>query len=120
MAPTDFSALRRRVLSVIEADLAREAEQAEVVRRSVLPRLAEGLISARRAGRCGRAWLFGSFAWGKPSEHSDIDVLAADCADPDELAAELWRHTERAVHVVALETAPETLRRRVLDEGQPL
>lgn len=120
MASTDFATLRRRALEVIESDLAREAEQAEVLRNIVVPVVVEALAKARREGRCERAWLFGSFAWGRPNERSDIDLLVEGCDDPDALAAEVWRRVERAVHVVALERAPESLVRRVLAEGRPL
>jgi len=120
MARTDFATFRRRVLENIEADLAREAAQAEALRAAVVPVVAEALGDARREGRCERTWLFGSFAWGQPTERSDVDLLVARCEDPDALAAEVWRKVDRAVHVVTLERAPESLVQRVLAEGLPL
>lgn len=120
MAHTDFGTLRRRVLQVIEADLAREAEQAESLRAAVLPLVAEAIHTARASGRCERAWLFGSFAWGRPTDRSDVDLMVERCDDPDALTAEVWRQVDRAVHVLQLERAPRSLVERVLEEGRPL
>jgi predicted nucleotidyltransferase len=108
------------VIAGIEADLARETQQAEALRGSVIPVVVERIEQARRAGRCARVWLFGSFAWGEPRERSDVDLLVEGCADPDALAADVWRHVERAVHVVALERAPASLVERVLESGKAL
>lgn len=120
MERTDFGTFRRRVIAGIEADLTREEEEAEALRGSVVPAVAERVAEARREGRCERAWLFGSFAWGEPTERSDVDLLVERCADPDALAAEVWRHVERAVHVVELERAPASLVERVLESGKAL
>jgi predicted nucleotidyltransferase len=120
MERTDLATFRRRVVACIQADLAREAEQAEALRAALLPLVSESIAKARQQGRCGKAWLFGSFAWGHPTERSDIDLLVADCEDPDVLAAEVWRQVERAVHVVVLDRAPQSLVQRVLAEGRPL
>lgn len=108
------------MIAGIEADLAREKEQAEALRASVVLAVAERVALARREGRCARAWLFGSFAWGEPTEGSDVDILVEGCADPDGFAAEVWRHVERAVHVVELERAPASLVERVLESGKVL
>jgi predicted nucleotidyltransferase len=120
MERTDFTTFRRCVIAGIEADLARETQQAEALRGSVVPVVVERIEQARRAGRCARVWLFGSFAWGEPRERSDVDLLVEGCADPDALAADVWRHVERAVHVVALERAPASLVERVLESGKAL
>jgi predicted nucleotidyltransferase len=120
MQGTDFSTFRRRVIANIEADLAREDEEAESLRAEVVPLVAESVAAAREAGRCGKAWLFGSFAWGRPTERSDVDLLVTDCKSPDGLAAEVWRRVERPVHVVPLESAAASLVQRVLSEGQTL
>ncbi|HYO97555.1 MAG TPA: nucleotidyltransferase domain-containing protein [Polyangiaceae bacterium] len=120
MEHTDFATLRRRVVAVIEADLAREDEEAAALRSSVLPKVAAAVAEARREGRCGQVWLFGSFAWGRPTEGSDVDLLVAECDNPDELAASVWRRAERPVHVISVDKAPDTLVQRVLAEGHPL
>jgi predicted nucleotidyltransferase len=96
MERTDFATFRRRVVAGIEADLAREAEQAESLRAAVLPLVSDSVAAARRQGRCGKAWLFGSFAWGRPTERSDIDLLVADCQDPERLSSNAER-LQRAV-----------------------
>jgi len=113
-------AFRRRVRHVVEEELEREGADAERLRRQVVPAASQAVAHARAAGRCGRAWLFGSFAWGGATSRSDVDVLVEHCADPDELAAELWRVCDRPVHVVELDKAPATLRERVLREGVPI
>jgi predicted nucleotidyltransferase len=120
MERTDFGTFRRRVIEGIEADLAREKEQAEALRASVVPAVAKRVAAARYEGRCARAWLFGSFAWGDPTERSDVDLLVERCAEPDAFAAEVWRHIDRAVHVVEIERAPASLVERVLESGKAL
>lgn len=117
---TTWAAFRRRVLEVIEEDLAREDAEAAALQSDMAVRVARVLTAARSAGRCGRAWLFGSFAWGRPGQRSDVDVLVEDCAEPDALAADLWRETERPAHVVQRERAPAGLVDRVLADGKPL
>ena len=69
---------------------------------------------------CAQVWLFGSYAWGEPSERSDIDLLVAGCADPDRLASAVGRKTGTDVHIVQLERAPDSLRQRALAEGVTL
>ena len=69
----------------------------------------------RGAGHCGRVWLFGSFAWGRPGERSDIDLLVE--GDDGEVAWEVSRACHREVHAIALQRAPDSLRERVLAEG---
>jgi predicted nucleotidyltransferase len=119
MEPDLKQAFRRRVLEVIEEDLAREADAAARRRSSVLPQVVRTIARARAEGRVSRAWLFGSFAWGSPGERSDVDVLV-ESADPDALAADLFQATERPAHVVELERAPTELVERVLRDGTPL
>lgn len=111
---------RDAVRRQIEADLETEQRTAEALRAEVIPQLEAAIASARAARTAGRAWLFGSFAWGEPRAESDIDVLVEWCADPDALAADIGRATGRAAHVVELAHAPATLRARVLAEGKPL
>jgi predicted nucleotidyltransferase len=115
-----LAAFRRRVVAVIEEDLAREEAAAECRRAVVLPAVSKAVAEARAAGDCRRVWLFGSFAWGEPGERSDVDLLVEGCADPDALAAAVWRVADRPVHVVELERAPATLVERALREGSPL
>lgn len=113
-------AFRRRVVAVIEEDLAREEAEAEVLRREVTECTRAAVERARLEGRCGRAWLFGSFAWGMPGQRSDVDLLVEGTPDPDALASFVWRAVDRPVHVVELEHAPVSLVERALNEGLPL
>ncbi len=113
-------AFRRAVRSKIERDLEKERDAAAARRQRALPLVARALSEARASGRCAEAWLFGSYAWGQPGEHSDIDVLAAGCPDPDGLAGSIGTLTGTEVHVIRLESAPPDLRDRVLSEGTKL
>ena len=113
-------AFRERVLAGIREQLARESASAETRRAEVVPIVFSAIARARSEGRCGRAWLFGSFAWGSPQERSDVDVLVEGCAEPDSLAGEIWRVADRPVHVVEIERAAPSLVERVLSEGHPL
>jgi predicted nucleotidyltransferase len=115
-----LAAFRRRIVAGIEEDLRREEAEAEARRAQVIPAVARIVAAARAAQRCGRAWLFGSFAWGHPGERSDIDLLVEDCADPDTLAADIWRAVERPVHVIAADRAEPSLLERALADGRPL
>jgi predicted nucleotidyltransferase len=112
--------MRRRVLAGIHADLEREHAESERLRSHVVPIVAAMVRAARARGECGRAWLFGSFAWGRPASRSDVDLLVEDCAAPDRLAAEIWRAVDRPVHVLVAARAPESLLERVQLEGRAL
>lgn len=120
MAVTDWSTFRARVIERIEADLAREHAESEQLRAEVVPRVVAAVAAARADGLCGRAWLFGSFAWGKPTAHSDVDLLVEGCTSPDGLAGRLWLELERPVHVVQLEHAPASLVERGTADGMAL
>lgn len=113
-------AFASRVRSNIELELEREAETSRELRKTVVPRVHHAVESARASGMCQAAWLFGSFAWGEPRPDSDLDIMVQDCRDPDALAALIMRRTDRMVHVVVAESAPESLRARVLEEGMSL
>lgn len=115
-----LAAFRQRVQAGIRQQLAREAADSEARRAEVIPLVSAALTRARSEGKCQRAWLFGSFAWGSPQERSDVDVLVESCPDPDSLAGEIWRVADRPVHVIEFEKAPATLIERVLRDGRPL
>ena len=82
--------------------------------------MVEALAMARRDGLCAAAWRFGSYAWRRPGERSDVDLLVDGCRDPDELAAILAAACGRDVHVVRREAAPDSLVTRALSDGKPL
>lgn len=108
---------RRRVDDVIGDDLRREREAGERVRRDVLGPLGRSVAELCEAGHIGRAWLFGSFAWGTPNEQSDVDVLVEGVQDHDRVSEVLEKACKRMVHLVDFERADESLRRRVLAKG---
>lgn len=115
-----LQAFRDAVVAKIRRDLEDEDQRASRYRSEVMDRLGPALERARSAGRCGRAWLYGSFAWGKPTAESDVDILVEGCDSPDSLAAELWTACDRPVHLVQVERAPESLLDRARREGRPL
>ena len=108
---------RRAVRAKIERDLASEDRVARELRAAILPRLREAIEEARRSRLLTDAWLFGSYAWGQPTERSDIDILAADCSDPIEVAVVVGRACDRDVHVIRLERAAPSLRDRSFADG---
>jgi predicted nucleotidyltransferase len=111
-------ALRERVDAKICADLAAEDQTAQALREQVLAAARGAVEEARSEGECGRVWLFGSFAWGKPSERSDVDLLVEE--DDDALARRVEQATGREVHAIRMAEAPASLRERVLAHGLPL
>ncbi len=113
-------AFGERVRSKIARDLAQEGERADTLRTLMLPKVREGLALARAEGLCGRAWLFGSYAWGEPRDSSDVDLMVEGSDEPLMVAAVVGRITETEMHVVAVERAPESLVERVQSEGVSL
>ncbi len=111
-------ALRERVDAKIRADLAAEEQAAEALRGQVLAAVRSAIEAARSDGRCGRVWLFGSFAWGQPGERSDIDLLVE--GDDDALARRVEQACGRDVHAIRMAEAPASLTERVLAHGLPL
>jgi uncharacterized protein len=88
-------------------------------------RLTARLPAARAAlDRAGakEVWLFGSLATGAVRETSDVD-LAASGLPPEhffDALAELMELFVAPVDLVRLEDAPDSLRRRILEEGRRL
>lgn len=112
-------ALRERVDAKIRADLAAEEQAAEALRERVLNAVRRAIEEARRDDpSCGRVWLFGSFAWGQPSERSDVDLLVE--GPEGALARRVEQASGRDVHAVGMAEAPASLRERVLNHGLPL
>lgn len=97
-----------------------EDAEAERLRAEVVPQVRRVLSELRGAGRVGRAWLFGSYAWGFPTGRSDIDVLVEGAADPFEIAGRLIHDVGLMAHVVSFDDAPPSLVERVLSEGVEL
>ena len=108
---------RRTALAHAQRQIDAEAAAADDLRTSVLPRLRAAIAEARAERSIGRAWLFGSFAWGLPTDRSDVDLLVESRGDPLGLAGHLGGAVGRDAHVIPLERAPESLVARALAEG---
>ncbi len=112
-----FAAFRAAVRARIERDLAEETAKADALRARVLPLLHAAVAEARARGELGDAIVFGSFASGMPDDESDVDLLVEDCADPMRLAGAISLAIDRDVHVIAAESAPESLLARARADG---
>jgi len=117
--PALLAAFRQAVRARIRRDLQEEEAGAEALRARVVPRVEQAVVAAREAGLCRHAWLFGSFAWGRPGGRSDVDLLVEE-GSPDEVAARVGLACGRMVHALALGEAPQSLREAVLSRGRPL
>lgn len=111
---------RRAVRAKIARDLVEERALAEARVAEVLPALRAAVGALRTEGRLREAWLFGSYAWGRPIERSDVDLLVATDESPFAIAAALGQRVGRMVHVVLLATAPATLIERARTDGVAL
>jgi predicted nucleotidyltransferase len=79
-----------------------------------------GLVALLVARGAQRVWLFGSLAWGKPHEDSDID-LAVEGLQAHALwtiQGELLAAAPCAVDLVPIEEAPTALASRIRAEGR--
>lgn len=115
-----LEAFRQRVRETVTRDLEREDAAAEALRLDVVAKVRAAIAAERDRAECAEAWLFGSFAWGRPGERSDVDVLVKGCRNPDGLAGRLWAACGRPAHVLDLATAPPGLVERVMAEGLAL
>ena len=70
----------------------------------------------------GRVWLFGSLVAGQPTIESDVDLAVEGLPSSAYFSAlaDLMTLFHGPVDLVRLEDAPESLRERVLSEGQEL
>ncbi len=67
-----------------------------------------------------RVFLFGSLVWGGVHSRTDVD-LAVEGLPPGERASfhvRISKEVDAEVDVVLLESAPDTLRRRILQNGE--
>lgn len=119
-AATDpqLGTFRAAVLAKIRRDLADEAAATERLRAELLPRLRALVAAARADGVCDEVVLFGSYAWGRPTDRSDVDLLVA--GDATELAWRVSRALGCEVDAWRLEDAPETLVARAQADGVTL
>lgn len=108
-------AFRDAVRAKIRRDLAAEAATSERLRNDRVPHLREVIAAARAEGLCRGVWLFGSYAWGQPTERSDIDLLVD--GDADEIAWRVSRALDCEVDGWPLTAAPAELVARARSEG---
>lgn len=118
--PELLQVLRLAIQRHLTDEVAREREVAEARRAEIVPRVRQGIERARAEGACGRAWLFGSYAWGEPGDRSDVDVLVEGSRDSFAVASLVGRACGLDVHVIDMADAPESLKERVLLEGRTL
>jgi len=118
--PVALQEFRRTVSRHFEAQIASERRASEVRKTTVIPKVREGVARARAQGLCGRAWLFGSYAWGDPGERSDVDIFVEGRADTIAIASVVGRACGIDVHVVDSGEAPDSLRERITRDGQAL
>ena len=96
-----------------------EAERAHARARALRAKLPRAREALERSG-AREVWLFGSLARGTETSSSDVD-LAVSGMPAERLfsaLAELMELFGARVDLVRLEDAPESLRRRVLEEGK--
>lgn len=118
--PELIEAFGRAVRRNFAEQAAREQAEAEARRGAVLPVVRQAIARARLQSACGRAWLFGSYAWGQPGVRSDVDILAEDCPDPFLVASIVGRACNLDVHVIDTSDAPASLRDRAMSDGVAL
>ena len=69
-----------------------------------------------------RVWLFGSLVWGGMHPESDLDIAVAGLPAGRffEAYERLWSLAGEPVDLLAIETAPESLRRRIEETAERL
>ena len=95
----------------------RQAAEARAARLRAAVPAAVAMLRAQHG--VGRAWLFGSLAWGGPRLTSDVD-LAVEGLPAEryfQALADLEGLLRGGVDLVRMEDADETLRARILAEG---
>ena len=115
-----WQSFARAVRSRIEQDLERERATADALRARVVPAVQLAVDRARSSELCCRAWLYGSYARGRPTGRSDVDLLVEGCPDPMRVATMITDGCGLQAHVVTMEQAPETLRRAAMEQGVEL
>lgn len=108
----------RSFLATREREQRARAGAAREALEAALPELTATLV--RLGAR--RVWLFGSLAWGRADQSSDIDLATEGLPAAAHLRAqgELLLLAPGRVDLVRLEDAPETLATRIRDQGRIL
>ena len=102
----------------------REAERVSAIeaRRGELLAALPAIRVLLRGHGVTRVWLFGSLAWGRVHESSDIDLAVEGLAGGDlfRVQGELLSAAPASIDLVRIEEAPFTLVRRIQQEGRVL
>lgn len=116
-------------MSATPSDMARRWRQREAEARARATGRAQRLVACLPHARdlllrsgAKRVWLFGSLAMNEGRENSDVDLAVEGLPASAffDVLSELMAVFAGPVDLVRIEDAPESLRRRVLEEGKPL
>jgi len=116
-------------VATVRAFLAREADAlaaATAGRRARLRGHLPEVVRLLHALGAERVWLFGSLAdrpgWAAPTPTSDLDLAVAGLPGGRffEAYSALWDLVGEAVDLVDLDDAPDSLRERILADGEAL
>lgn len=119
-APATSATFAARITERFATQAETERLASEGRRSKVHETLRTTFASERAAGLSGGVSLFGSYAWGSPTESSDIDLLVDDEIDPDALCEAIERHIKLPIHVVRRCRADAGLIARVMRDGVAL
>jgi predicted nucleotidyltransferase len=101
--------------------LQRQAAETRAADERRADRLRGSVVEILRAGlpQGGRAWIFGSLAWGGFGERSDLDLALSGVEQGRALALELSLSRALGVEVdlLSLEDLPPPFRARILEDG---
>lgn len=109
--------MQRAARAEAERQIAEERRAAEGLRATLMPRLRAAVERLRDDGVVRRLWVFGSYAWGLPTESSDLDVLIESDRDALDVASALALQLGLQVHAVDRARAPQSLVDRALADG---
>ncbi len=115
-----LAAFRHKVRVRLARQVVCEQALSERRRSEAVLALRAAIRSARDPGLRGRVWLFGSFAWGTPAEHSDIDLFVEDQADEQTVAKVVAGYCNRMAHIVTAQNADAALVARIHRHGKLL
>lgn len=115
--PELLLAMRCAARAEAERQLREEGRLAAALRERLMSRLRPVIDDLRSSGLLRGAWIFGSYAWGTPTEASDVDLLIESDRDALYIATEVSRAIGLDVHALARDSAPTTLLARISAEG---
>lgn len=105
----------------VRRDVVRRARSSEA-RAAALRAALPGAAALLRREGATRVWLFGSLASGRAGPASDVDLAAEGLPRRRyfDVLVQLADLVGSDVDLVSWESAPESLRHRILAEGEPL